>query len=82
MCFYIIYVPNRVAYPIIKNVITASATISTADCFYSEEILNGHNGASSKESWRKNNNSLILGRHKNIQSKFIPVLGRSHPETL
>lgn len=64
VCFYIIYVLSRVTYPIIKQVITASAALSIAGDFYGEGIVNGHNNTLSKESWRNNYNSLILGRHK------------------
>lgn len=64
MGFYIIYVPSRVACPIIKQVITASAALSTAGDFCGEEIVNGHNNTLSKKPWRNNYNSLIPGRHK------------------
>ena len=50
MCFHIIHVPSTVSYPIIKQLFTASAAMSTANDFYGEEILNGHNNTLSKES--------------------------------
>lgn len=54
MCFYRIHVPSTVSYPIIKQVFTASAAMSTADNVYGEEILNGHNSILSKGSQGNN----------------------------